>query len=523
MDRKIAIWGTGNIYTQIIGRCPCLMPVKLIDNDLGKSGMVLNGIEIIHPSHIMNWQEFFVILALDNYISVKRQLEKIGLKEKVDFVWYRDWGKQSEIEDIIKEAEEFLDEIELHGNAFHGYKIIFSDFLSFDKGLCDYVNKWNLIEGNMVLLSEAAWVSRERKNMMSLPILELPMVLLHNKYLLSDVGRIPFEYNEENGFEKRYLNEAVENLRLGFPDMADGYEFLICYYAEKIVQKIIEIWKPSQVILWNAFYALHFIIRNICEVRQVPIKYMEFGNIPGTIILEETGQMGESWPARYPKEFMKIPVSGKEYREAELLIQKLHKSGLNRNVQPQNDKLYEVKQKLKPDRPVIFYAGQNDNACGMQPYTENTRRFHSPVFKSSDEAALFLAEICKKNEWNYIYKPHPMMARNCSQATLPENVIFVDDVDINGMVDLSDVVVTILSTVSYIGLIRQKPVVMLGYTQLKEKGCTYEAFDRNNIEFILKKSFYKGLTIYMKEAFIHHIAKLKKYYHDLDWTEIRDE
>lgn len=116
-----------------------------------------------------------------------------------------------------------------------------------------------------------------------------------------------------------------------------------------------------------------------------------------------------------------------------------------------------------------------------------------------------------------------MMARNCSQATLPENVIFVDDVDINGMVDLSDVVVTILSTVSYIGLIRQKPVVMLGYTQLKEKGCTYEAFDRNNIEFILKKSFYKGLTIYMKEAFIHHIAKLKKYYHDLDWTEIRDE
>lgn len=214
-----------------------------------------------------------------------------------------------------------MDEIELHGNAYHGYKIIFSDFLSFDKGLCDYVNKWNSIEGNMVLLSEAAWVSRERKNKMSLPILELPMVLLHNKYLLSDAGRIPFEYNEENGFEKRYLNEAEENLRLGFPDMADGYEFVICYYAEKFVQKIIEIWKPSQVILWNAFYAFHFIIRNICEVRQIPVKYMEFGNIPGTIILEETGQMGESWPARYPKEFMKIPVSGKEYREAELLIQ----------------------------------------------------------------------------------------------------------------------------------------------------------------------------------------------------------
>ena len=68
------------------------MPVKLIDNDLGKNGMFLNGIEIIHPSHIMNWQELFVILALDNYISVKRQLEKIGLKEKVDFAWYRDWG-----------------------------------------------------------------------------------------------------------------------------------------------------------------------------------------------------------------------------------------------------------------------------------------------------------------------------------------------------------------------------------------------------------------------------------------------
>lgn len=511
MDKKLAIWGTGNVCTQIMESYSELCPMLLIDNNVEKSGTFLHEKKILHPSQIKNWGELFIILALDNYLNVKAQLIEIGLKEKVDFVWYREWVNKTTLEDIIKEAEEFLGKIEGFEKEFHGYKIIFSDFLSFDKGVCDYVNRWNLKEGNMVLLSEAVWVSQDRKNKMSLPVIELPTVLLHNKYLFRDAGKISFEYSAKKCFKKSYLNEAAENLRLGFQDMASGYEFVICYYAEKIVQKIMDTWHPSQIVLWNAFYAFHFIIRHICEGRKIPVKYMEFGNIPGTIILEELGQMGESWPARYPEEFLKIPVSDKEYKEAELLIQKLRRNRLNRNIQPQNNKLYEVKERLKTDRPIIFYAGQNDNACGMQPYTENTKRFHSPIFKSSDEAALFLAEVCGKNDWNYIYKPHPMMARNCDQAALPENVIYVDEIDINDLIDLSDVVVTILSTVSYIGLIRRKPVLMLGYTQLKGKGCTYEAFEKQNI-----KDEISSILVNNKESmykyFIKHIAQLNTYY-----------
>jgi Capsule polysaccharide export protein len=513
MKKKLAIWGTGNVCAQVMGSCPWLVPVKLIDNNLEKSGMFLQGIEIIHPSKIMDWQDLFVVLAMDNYIGVKRQLEEKGLVEKENFVWYREWQDECEIESILEEAEDFLCKIEDYEKEFHGYRIMFSDFLAFDKGVCGYVNKWSEDAGKLMLLSEAMWVSPERKSSLHVPIMKLPKVLLHNFYLRSgDIRKEITAENIKDARPKPYMEEAKENLKMGYPDMAANYECVICYYADEIVRKILSCWKPSQVILWNAFYGFHMIVRSVCLEEGIPIKYMEFGNIPGTIIVEELGQMGESWPARYPQEFMEIPVSGKEYEDAELLVQELQKSRLNRNEQPRNNVLSAIKSKLKKGRPIVFFAGQNDNASGMQPYTENTWKFHSPIFKSSDEAAVFLAEVCERNEWNYIYKPHPMMTGTCDNAIIPASTIFVEDADIHDLIDLSDVVVTILSTVSYSALIRKKPVVMLGYTQLKGKGCTFEAFEKEYIEKEISAGLVNNTDEHMYQSFIKHVAQLNRYY-----------
>ena len=77
---------------------------------------------------------------------------------------------------------------------------------------------------------------------------------------------------------------------------------------------------------------------------------------------------------------------------------------------------------------------------------------------------------------------------------------------------MSDVVITILSTVSYVSLIRKKPVVMLGYTQLKEKGCTYEAFEEKKILEQIKKAISDDECEKMREQFVCHVAQMKKFY-----------
>ena len=515
--KKMVIWGTGNVCSHILNQKLLTQVDFFIDNDKKKINTEMHDRKIIHPSQIVDWKSYYIIVAIDNYTSIKEQLMKLDMQEERDFIWYRDWLFPSEIEQILSDAERFF--VEDWKIADVGKKLIFSDFLSFDKGVCSLINQWNKQEGNLVLFSEAVWVGEEADEKVNIPVIKLPMLLSRNQYLKGKIEETihkkVIEKIVKRVQEKGYLQEAAENLRMGYSDMAEGYEYIVCYYAERIVRRIVECLQPSLVIVWNAFYAFHLVIRNICKELGIPIKYMEFGNIPGTIILEEIGQMGESYPARYPQKFMEISVSDEDYEKAECWIENLRIQKLNRNVQPDNDLLVTVRKKLKQGRPVIFYAGQNDNASGMQPYTENTRKFHSPVFKSSDEAAIYLAQICEKNDWNYIYKPHPMMMKYCNLAALPSNTIVVDYVNINDLIDMSDVVVTILSTVSYIALIREKPVVMLGYTQLKGKGCTYEAFRNEEVERELLLALKNCLTGDMKIKFINHVVQMGKYYSDI--------
>ena len=105
-----------------------------------------------------------------------------------------------------------------------------------------------------------------------------------------------------------------------------------------------------------------------------------------------------------------------------------------------------------------------------------------------------------------------MMTGTCDNAIIPASTIFVEDADIHDLIDLSDVVVTILSTVSYSALIRRKPVVMLGYTQLKWKGCTFEAFEKEYIEKEISSALVNNTDEHMYQSFIKHVAQLNRYY-----------
>jgi len=510
-SKRMVIWGTGNVCNHILKSHPEIHPVFFVDSDVRKMNEILNGRYILLPSQIEGWEDLCIIVATDNYSPIKEVLLEKGLKEGEHFVWYRDFFFQNTLTEVEKEAEEFLVWIEGKAADYREKSIICSDFLAFDKGVCDYINQWAKRGLDAVLLSEAYWISDAyAKERMDIPVCRLPAVLAHNQYIR---GGISDNVEVTTYVEKSIaLTEASINLRMGYPKMAAGYEYVVCYWADKIIRKIITQWNPKEVILWNAFYAFHLVVRNACEEMGIPLRYMEFGNIPGTIQVEDMGQMGESYPARYPEEFQKNIVLEEDYKKAEDLIEELYYSRVNRNAQPINNLLDDIKKRMKNGRPIVLYAGQNDNASGLQPYTEKTKKYHSPIFKTSDEAAIYLAKLCEKNDWNYIYKPHPMMMETFVEEKIPANTIVVNAVDINDLIDMSDVVVTILSTVSYIALIRKKPVLMLGYTQLKEKGCTYEAFSAEEIYTCLEQAIRKEQLELKGKEYIRHMAQMTKFY-----------
>lgn len=339
-------------------------------------------------------------------------------------------------------------------------------------------------------------------------IIKIPQDISRINYhlLTEDVSLTEIEINKINN--NREYRWAYENIMAVHPydnpNMVRRSILLTEYYFEKVYSII----QPAAVLMWNPYVSFNKIAENVAKRNNIKVAYMESGVLPGTISFSTWGDLGESRPSKEPSYFMELPIDTNEINRAEEVINFLRDSGFNRNIQPK----LQTKVVLKPGRPTIFFAGQNDSECGLVPFEKKTNEF-SPCFRSSEEAMIFLAEIAYKNDWNFIYKPHPIVARHrLEQVAIPSNVIYIMQGDINKLIDICDVCVTILSTTAYISLIREKPVVMLGKIQLNGQGCTYEAYNRDVIERTIHEAVENGYSLRQKENFKAHIARMCKYY-----------
>ncbi len=368
-------------------------------------------------------------------------------------------------------------------------------------------------------LGKIKWTGITDKEAEALKIFIAPSLFLKDTFVAYEKVKIINKYKKLIA-EKVYLSEAVENLKQRHFNM--DYSFIVYFVAQsyQYLTAVIDTLAPDCVMLWNQFFAFHHIFEGICKERQIKCMYFEFGVLPGTYAIERKGQMGESYPAQEYKRFSELKVTIDEVRRAKDICEYIKNNRINRKVQPKRNLNTLLSHRLEMDKPIIFYAGQNDFESGLCPYTEHTKQFHSPIFKSSDDAVYYLAKLAKKNGWNIIYKMHPLVSKFCLPQKFPKNVIVIDDVDINDLIEISDLTITILSQTGYVALFNEKPVLMLGYTQLRGKGCNYEVFELEKIESEIKIALQYGFTNEQKNKFETHIAQIIKYYvYDDQWFD----
>lgn len=295
------------------------------------------------------------------------------------------------------------------------------------------------------------------------------------------------------------------------PHFGEMEAFLFFEYARNVLQR----YRPAAIVLWNAFSPFSAVLRYTAELHNLPCLFMEYGSIPGTLSIETMGQMGESFPARNPEDFNRLPIHSLEVDAAGEHLARLRKSGLNRRRQP-TVSCRNVIEEMRADNggPVIFYAGQNDFESGMVPESENSRRYHSPIFKSTAESLVHLDALAEKNGWNLVFKPHPIVSEVTADfAAVPlKRTRVLPDANINEAIDLTDITATILSQTGYIALMRNKPLLSLGFNQLRGSGAAYEAFTADSIEGVLSSALRYGFTREHRNAFSRHVARMFKYY-----------
>ena len=322
-----------------------------------------------------------------------------------------------------------------------------------------------------------------------------------------------------------FLEQCAEYLfqRQG-KSMTQSYARFMVWSYDRLYRTVIDCYKPEAIIIWCKFPMLHQVCNHVCLQKGVTPLFIEFGSLPGTYALDPEGQMGESPTARNYEHFRTLPVTDEEIAQAEKVIEFLRASALNRNAANASTvELDELKTKLDPSKPIVMLAGQSDFDSGILPYDETAKANHSPMFADSAEAALHLAEVAEKMGFNFIFKPHPAMVAAMRKRKWPENLHLVTNTDINKIIDLSDLVVSIVSQTGYMSTIRGKATLTLGYNQLRGKGATYEAYTLEAIPGAITAALQDGQTEEMKQHFIRHAAQMLRYnlYDDLGDRPLR--
>jgi hypothetical protein len=514
--RKV-IWGTGMYASKFVQTLNKNDIAFYIDKDRKKSGNVFYGKKIVHPDDVGRWDDLYVYVPVNYYEEITETLKAHGL-EKENYTKYYETNAVS-----LKASEEDFERAiqELNSNKeCMSDKCLFMGYaLNIVRGYNEYVHQWREKDTNidMALVSEAVWIDKEETEIQTgLKTVVAPKMFDYNLYV-------------KDGFltadEKLKLyniigwKDDVEQVKGCFQDISDESAEYMVLRMYQYVEEMLNILTPRTIIIHASVQVYHKIASELCEKYNIPYVFTHQGILPGTFAFDIGGEVGASLPAVYADKFKNLPVTENDIINGQKVWDYLYKTKMNRKIQPNNHMGEVIDKQINHQRPTVFFGGQNDINSHMLPYTQYTQEYHSPIFGSSIEAAVYIANICKQNDWNFVYKPHPMYAEREDVSLLPDNTIYVKYGDINELIDGCDVFVTILSTANYVGLIRKKPVVMLGYTQSKGKNITYEAFEKNKIEQAIKDAIDNGFTKEQQEAFAVHLAQVLKYYLYDDMTE----
>ena len=255
---------------------------------------------------------------------------------------------------------------------------------------------------------------------------------------------------------------------------------------------------PTKIIIWGGEPRICFILMNIAQKAHIQYGFMEYGWIPGTYQFDPIGIAGQSEYAISSRQFLDFKQNNNfEESPIEDIINFVLKNQLDTGVFKLIHEDEEQLKKIKPNQKTIFLVGMGDAEMAMNSESTYWKEYVSNVVSSTIDSYCLIREICKKNNFNFMFKPHPHSRTKAEDDDYrsDKDTIYITDMSIDKLIQMSDVVVSIASAVDYKVLMYRKPLVSLGKTGLSGKNCVYEVIDKNEIENKVLMAACKGMTM----------------------------
>ena len=333
--------------------------------------------------------------------------------------------------------------------------------------------------------------------------------LKHNKIVHPIQMKFSFNkkaaLNKFNGIENEYSSRfkvSIENARIELHAYAISFN------------KYISETRPDLVVIWHQFNPVSKLIHAICLEKKIKTIFIEYGVIPGTVNYDIFGQMGESIIATNVIAFNELKLKDEFRISAQDFIKKFNENRFSRHLPILSESVKDVLLKKNVDKPIVFYAGQNDIDAGLIPRNEKSKKFHSPIFCDTLDAFYSLyGKTEADNSFHLLFKPHPNYTRIARDLPDNENCTIKNDGDIFEFIEASEVVITIVSQVAYLAALMGKKVLMLGNNQIIASQLVKRISNRENLGEVLNDLIKANWDLEnAKFEFSDHIARLLQYY-----------
>lgn len=243
---------------------------------------------------------------------------------------------------------------------------------------------------------------------------------------------------------------------------------------------------PKLVIVWGSTCPMSRLHIHLCKQMSIPYLVMERGHFSGTIGVDTIGQFafggGAYLPCLTQLNKQKYDLIKTWVSEAEE-VPYAHK---NSNIEF-NEKIEEAR---KSGRPIVLFIGVNDVGSGIA-YDLNSLESHSVYYHASFDALNDLLKalslVCENAL--LVVKPHPADLADYS-TIISENVIIEQSGNINELIKLSSVCVTMSTTSIARCIIEEKPIVTMSLTDVSGMNIAYECNDPSELVAVLRSAMF---------------------------------
>lgn len=193
----------------------------------------------------------------------------------------------------------------------------------------------------------------------------------------------------------------------------------------------------------------------------------EYGELPGTLSLNKDGIFGDSQIAKNWSE-----ISAKKSTEIALIdakkylneIEVSQSSSRGNSIGDQMLSLYkELFQSKNTTQKIIYVSGVELIASGHL----FNKEFVKPEMQNANEMLLkHVLSLFSTKEYTILYKDHPLMQNNYGNLALDNadfnGVVFVNSMNVDNLISIADITITLPSKVIMTCLMYRKPVYAYG-------------------------------------------------------------